>query len=184
LTQLKSAAVDQPRLGTILLAKLSPAFIRQVLRFSVIGFVNTALDLIVLNLLILLTGAGHSGPLFTLFKTVSFFVAVANSYVMNAKWTFSEPGVRTTVLQGGQFVFVSALGSALNVGIASYVATCAHPPLKLQPYWPSVAALFGTVCTCMFNFLGYKYFVFSESWCNGDAARRSEMTATAPPPLD
>ena len=163
----------------MLLAKLSPAFFRQALCFCIVGFVNTVLDLFVLNVLIMVAGAGHSGPLYTLFKTVSFLVAMANSYVMNAKWTFGDRA-RATIMQGGQFAFVSTLGLALNVGSASYVATYVHPPLEFQPYWPSVAALVGTLCSFMFNFLGYKYFVFAESPCDGPAVGRSKMKVTIP----
>jgi putative flippase GtrA len=92
---------------------------------------------------------------------VSFLIAVANSYWMNAKWTFGDSTSRATPMQGAQFIFVSILGSVLNIGGASYVATYVHPPLELRGYWPSVAALVGTICSFVFNFLGYRFFVFS-----------------------
>ncbi len=136
--------------------------VRQAIRFCVVGFVNTALDLFVLNLLILLTGAGHDGPLFTFFKTLSFFVAMGNSYVLNAKWTFAEPGARTSALQGAHFVLISIVGAVVNIGSASYVASYIHPPVELHAYWPSVAALVGTAFSFVFNFIGYKFFVFTN----------------------
>lgn len=140
----------------------SPALARQATRFCIVGFVNTVVDLAVLNILILVWPDGHSGPLFTAFKTISFLVAVANSYVMNAKWTFGGSGGRNTPIQGAQFLAVSIIGSILNIGSASYVATFIEPPAALHAYWPSIAALVGTFFSFLFNFLGYKYFVFSE----------------------
>jgi putative flippase GtrA len=150
---------------------------RQAMRFCVVGFVNTVLDLLVLNLLILTTGAGHSGSLFTFFKTVSFFAAMGNSYLMNARWTFAEPGVRTTALQGAQFCLVSILGAVVNIGSASYVASYVHPPVELRAYWPSVAALVGTGFSFVFNFVGYKYLVFAGH--NGSRALNNVQSGEA-----
>src|SRR5690348_7077115 len=59
----------------------------QVVRFAVVGAINTAVDLLVLNVLILITHTGQRGASFALFKTVAFVCAVVNSYVMNRSWT-------------------------------------------------------------------------------------------------
>ncbi len=136
---------------------------RQATRFCIVGIINTAVDIVVLNLLIFVTGTGHSGPLFTAFKTVSFLVALLNSFYMNSRWTFaSESGARTTVVQGAQFVVISVLASVVNIASASYVASFMKPPAELVSYWPTVAALVGTVFSFVFNFIGYKFLVFSH----------------------
>jgi hypothetical protein len=36
------------------------------------------------------------------------------------------------------------------------------PPVELASYWPTVAALVGTLLSFGFNFLGYKFLVFSS----------------------
>lgn len=137
---------------------------RQAKRFCIVGVVNTAVDIVVLNLLIFIAGTGHSGPLFTVFKTISFVAALLNSYWMNSKWTFAEEsnGGRPSVSQGAQFIVVSVLSSVVNIASASYVATFMTPPSELVHYWPTVAALVGTVFSFVFNFVGYKFFVFSS----------------------
>lgn len=137
---------------------------RQAVRFCVVGVVNTAVDIVVLNLLILIAGTGHTGPLFTVFKTISFGAALLNSYWMNSKWTFADEtsGGRPTMSQGAQFIVVSVLSSVVNIASASYVASFMTPPTELVHYWPTVAALVGTVFSFVFNFVGYKYFVFSS----------------------
>ncbi len=136
--------------------------IRQATKFCVVGFINTVIDLAVLNLLILVWPQGDSGPLFTAFKTISFLVAMLNSYLMNSRWTFAAAGCPRRATHGAHFITVSIIGSVLNIGSASYVATFLRPPAVLDPYWPSVAALVGTVCSFAFNFVGYKYIVFSQ----------------------
>src|SRR4051812_8341368 len=135
---------------------------RQAWRFVIVGVLNTAVDIIILNALILITGTGHSGPLFTVFKTISFVVALVNSFYMNSKWTFADPetGARPTATQGAQFFAVSVLASVVNIASPSYVASYMKPPVGLAGYWPTVAALVGTVFSFVFNFLGYKYLVF------------------------
>src|SRR5437868_14495448 len=86
-------------------------------RFVIVGIVNTAVDLGVLNALILLSGTGHSGFSYSVLKTISFTVALANSYYLNRTWTFkARPVQKSTVRTAGQFVFISVLGAIINVG--------------------------------------------------------------------
>jgi len=132
-------------------------------RFVVVGFINTALDLVVLNSLIFLTHLGRSGLWFSVFKSISFLVAVANSYVINHSWTFGGKGGRRSLMQAGQFLVVSLVGAVINVTSASYVATFIPPIHGLESYWPSIAALAGTACGLASNFLGYKHIVFASS---------------------
>jgi putative flippase GtrA len=130
-------------------------------RFVIVGFVNTAVDLAVLNSLIFLTHKGRNGLWFSLYKSISFLVAVANSYFINHSWTFDGRAGRKSLTQAGQFLVVSLFGALINVSSASYVATFAPPIRGMEGYWPSIAALAGTACGLASNFFGYKHIVFS-----------------------
>ncbi len=142
---------------------MTRVFARQATRFCIVGIINTAVDIVVLNLLIFITGTGHSGPLFTAFKTISFLVALLNSFYMNSRWTFAgDSGARPTVAQGAQFLAISVVASVVNIASASYVASFMKPPAELVNYWPTLAALVGTVFSFVFNFIGYKFLVFSN----------------------
>jgi len=143
-------------------ARKSTVFV-EVKRFIIVGFVNTVLDLAVLNLLIFLTHRGRNGVWFSLFKSVSFLVAVANSYFINHSWTFNGRSGRTSVSQATQFLAVSLFGALINVSSASYVATFIPAIYGMEVYWPSIAALAGTACGLASNFLGYKHLVFVEA---------------------
>lgn len=135
----------------------------QVVRFGVVGALNTVVDLAVLNLLIFTTGTGRTGAMYALYKSVAFFCAVLNSYLMNRSWTFHRVETKSSMLEGSQFFFVSVLGAVVNVGSSWYVATYTHPSGGINPrLWPSVAALVGTVFSLGFNFLGYKFWVFAH----------------------
>ncbi len=140
----------------------------QIARFAIVGIINTTVDLTVLNALILVTSRGRNGVLYSVFKTVSFAAAVGNSYLLNSRWTFSQPVSETSSRQAGRFLSVSLLGLATNVGIASWIASLSKLASvggfrELTMYWPSLAALAGSCCSLAFNFLGYKYLVFSRS---------------------
>lgn len=143
-------------------ARKSNVFV-EVKRFIIVGFVNTVLDLAVLNFLIFLTHKGRNGLWFSIFKSISFLVAVANSYFVNHSWTFNGRSGRTSVSQATQFLAVSLFGALINVGSASYVATFIPAIHGMEVYWPSMAALAGTAYGLASNFLGYKHVVFVKA---------------------
>src|SRR6266481_6858918 len=91
----------------------------QILKFAIVGGFNTAIDLAILNLLILALNRGGSGIYFTFFKIISFAIATANSYLMNKYWTFSANPSKKPHIEIGQFLFVSAVGLLVNVLVAS-----------------------------------------------------------------
>jgi putative flippase GtrA len=134
--------------------------VKQIFRFGVVGAINTAVDLAVLNLLIALTHTGRTGAMFALYKTIAFIAAVLNSYLMNRSWTFQRAGEKHQLLEGVQFLFIAILGAVVNVGSSWWVVTYAHPVSGLENWWPSVAALVGTAFSLGFNFIGYKFWVF------------------------
>ena len=133
----------------------------QIARFAVVGAVNTAVDLAVLNSLIALSHRGRTGLLYSLFKAISFLVAVLNSYWMNSRWAFRQAAAQNAAMRMGRFLSVSVLSLAINVGTASWIAVFTEPVRWLVRWWPSVAALAGAACGLALNFAGYKYLVFS-----------------------
>jgi putative flippase GtrA len=147
-----------------------------------VGLVNTAVDLAVLNALIFLTHLGRNGIWFSVFKAISFLVAVLNSYFINHSWTFGRSGGERSVSQAGQFLAVSLVGAVINVSSASYVATFITPIHGIEKYWPSIAALAGTASALIFNFLGYKHIVFSPRRLFPSADRPLEPSRRAQEP--
>ena len=163
----QARSLSNPSVAT--LDELTPAvsarrpWIGQFIRFGLVGFVNTVVDLAVLNLLIVLTHTGRTGAMFALFKTIAFVCAVLNSYFMNRAWTFQRVPTKSSVLEGSQFLFVNLLGLVVNVGTASLALNYARPEWRIDPkWWPSVAALVGTAFSFAFNFIGYKFWVFAH----------------------
>lgn len=132
----------------------------QLGKFIVTGGLNTFLDFAVLNILMTLT-AIVSGWWFSLFKAISFSVAVINSYFWNKHWTFE-----TEKRKGAEFVeflTVSLIGLGINVGTATFVVRYVAPLGGLPAVtWANVGAFAAIILALAWNFLGYKLLVFRK----------------------
>lgn len=150
-----------------LIAKKIPVVL-QLAKFSLVGALNTFVDLGVLNLLIIISNVAV-GFTFLAFKGASFIVAVINSYFWNKFWTFksqeaatAEPNKKTGV-EFIQFLVVSVIGLFINVGIAGLVVNIVGPLGGLDiRVWANVGAIMATAAALIWNFLGYKYLVFKR----------------------
>ncbi len=137
-----------------------PTVIRQAVKFVLVGGLNTLIDLGVLNLLIFITGIA-SGSGYSIFKGISFTVAVINSYFLNKLWTFKSTGRKFL-----QFFVVSLIGFGINVGVASLVVNFIGNPFLLlgisDKLWANTGALAATFAAMAWNFMGYKFIVFKK----------------------
>lgn len=61
--------------------------INQFTKFTLIGAMNSIIDLVILNILLLLFPTKNS-LILMLFNTIAYSFAVMNSYIWNANWTF------------------------------------------------------------------------------------------------
>lgn len=130
--------------------------------FVIIGGVNTAIDFAVLNIEIKITGITSGFGLFIL-NTISFLVAVINSYFMNKYWTFQDIAKKQEGTKFAQFMSVSLIGSGINSSIVAGITTFIAPVFGISPIlWANVAKLFATGISLIWNFVGYKLFVFKK----------------------
>lgn len=131
----------------------------ELVKFFVVGGLNTLVDFGILNILMLIFSAA-TGGIFTLFKAISFIGAVVNSYVWNKFWTFSSHE-KTDVHRLIRFLSVSIVGFGLNVVIASLIVNFISPLGGMsEQLWANVGAIIATVISMIWNFIGYKFFVF------------------------
>ncbi len=143
--------------------------IGQFVRFGLIGGLNTGVDLIILNILMFSTGLFVGTP-YTFFKSISFIFAATFSYFMNKQWAFKDSSKEKAVQKFSQFFAVSLIGMIVNVSVASLVVTYLQPFIATQitfltidqKIWGSIGALFGTAIGLIWNFIGYKFFVFKK----------------------
>lgn len=147
----------------------------QVIKFSMVGMLNTLIDLGILNILIWLSGIA-SGPAYSIFKGISFTAAVVNSYFCNKFWTFrkerdcprrglslSSCEKEAAASEGDfvKFLAVALAGLLINVGVASLVVNLIGPCFGLsEKIWANAGAVAASLIGLAWNFLGYKFWVF------------------------
>jgi putative flippase GtrA len=144
-------------LGLILLTNIFPQFGR-FFRFALVGALNTAVDLGLLNILIILFGQRH-GYLFPVYATIGFFAATFNSYFWNRYWAFSDRAERDK--HGWVWFYgVSVVGFFVNVGIATGLVHLGAPAGISLLLWENIAKAVGIAASLITNFLGYSQLVF------------------------
>lgn len=137
----------------------------QIAKFALVGILNTLLDLGVLNLLILFSEIA-TGFVYSVFKGVSFTVAVINSYFWNKFWTFKKSNTVAPGKEFLQFVIISVIGFGINVGIASFIVNVISNRFAYsgvsERLWANIGAVIATFVAMAWNFIGYKFIVFKQ----------------------
>lgn len=143
-------------------------FMAQVGKFVAVGFLNTAIDFGVLNLLSFLSGV-TAGFVVGGVNIPGFIVAVSNSYLWNKLWVFKSESEKGSPAREGLFhdfpIFfaVSAIGLLLNSGMVILITTFVSPPFAVgAEAWLNVAKVIATVVSLVWNFLGFKFLVFKK----------------------
>lgn len=136
-------------------------FLYQLTKFALVGGLNFLIDLGVLTLLIAATGIA-SGFYADAFKGASFLVAMSSSFLWNKFWTFRALSTADAGKQFAGFFAVTLGGFFINVGVfalLNWLGPLGLPP----PAWASIAAGGAAIAGLIWNFLGYKFFVFRRA---------------------
>ncbi len=133
-------------------------FFNQFGKYAAIGFTNFVVDTGVVNLLIAFSGIA-SGVGFSVFKSLSFIVAVTHSYLWNRLWVFeSQEGQKKEFIK---FMTVNLVAITVNVGVASFVVNYVDPIYGFDPKtWANVGVVIGSAVSLIFSFVGFKLIVF------------------------
>lgn len=134
----------------------------QGFKFILVGLLNTAIDFGALNLLMFLTKT-EQGFLYSLFKGISFSIAVINSYFWNKYWTFNAEKTQDKTSEIGKFLIISIVGFLINVGVASLIVNLIGAQLGIgEKIWANLGAMAGTGFGMVWNFVGYKLWAFKK----------------------
>lgn len=138
-------------------------FFYQFGKFGEAGGLNWLVDFGFLNLFILVFSIS-TGIFYSIFKGISFILSVTNSYFWNKFWVFAKKDTKDEASELGKFALVSIIGLGVNVFLASLVVFVGPSfQATISPkLWANIAAAFGSLSAMMWNFLGYKFFVFKK----------------------
>jgi putative flippase GtrA len=129
-------------------------------RFLAVGTLNTGIDFGMLNLLSWLTGI-YGGVRLAPINLPGMLLALANSYLLNRCWTFKASARPRSAREVVSFVLVSLTGMSLNTAFVVALTRVVAPPAGLTPQlWENFAKALATGGALLWNFVGYKYFVF------------------------
>ncbi len=133
----------------------------QFAKFGAVGAFNTFLDWGILNFLIAYTG--HAGGwYFSSFKGFSFLMATLSAFFWNKYWTF-ESKQKTDTSEVGKFFAVSTMGLIINVSLASVVVFIFKSSDIVSPaQLANIGAATATIVSLLWNFVGYKLWVFKK----------------------
>jgi putative flippase GtrA len=136
--------------------------VKQLVKFVVVGGINTGIDFLILNIEMVLTGI-TSGPGMIAQNSISFGLATVNSYFLNKRWTFEDKDTQKEGVKFSQFLMVSIVGICINGGIVYLITTFVHPMFGLNPQlWANLAKVAATGISLIWNFIGYKFIVFKK----------------------
>jgi len=144
----------------IILKKIAKTFY-QLIKFSEVGILNTIIDFGMLNLLVGITGITQGRGIIIL-NTLSFLIAVTNSYFWNKLWTF-EIKEKSTGKEFSHFLIISIIGIGINTTIVYFGTTFISPVAGVsRGTWINIIKVVATALSMVWNFLGYKLLVFKE----------------------
>jgi putative flippase GtrA len=125
-----------------------PAWIPQVIKFSLVGILNTLLDA---GIYLILTGWLGFGALPVLAKGIAYSIGMGNSFILNRFWTFSS-NVKITH-SAGIFILTQIAALGINTGFMALGLKFLHLP-------ELIALGFATLVTFCWNFVINKLVVF------------------------
>lgn len=138
------------------------SFVGQFGKFAAVGFLNTAIDFGVLNILSALSGI-TAGFIVGGVNVPGFIIALFNSYLWNKLWVFGSKEKENLFQDMPKFLAVTFVGLLLNSSIV-ILATTYVPPVFVESSkaWLNLAKVFATITNLIWNFLGYRLVVFRE----------------------
>lgn len=133
----------------------------QFAKFGAVGAFNTFFDWGVFSLLMILTNV-HDGIGVSIFKSISFIAAMIGGYFWNKYWTFNARETSETH-EMTKFAMISFAGFVINVGLTSLIVFLFAKTQIITPaQLAQLAAAVATVASLIWNFVGYKFFVFKK----------------------
>jgi putative flippase GtrA len=133
----------------------------QLLRFCVVGGLNTFIDVLVFNLLIWRFATQDTSTL-VFYNSIAYLVGAVNSFCFNKLWTF-EHRSRVTREQVIRFLLVTVLGIICNDGLLGLATSLLNNFAIYGFLWTNLAKVSAIAGTFAISYIGMRFSVFTKS---------------------
>ena len=130
----------------------------QVLRFGLVGGLNTLVDLLILNGLLLLFPT-TSALMLLAYNSLAYSLGGVNSFLLNKYWTFGHRQ-RTTRRELVRFTLTTICGIGWSNSILWLASTVLHPFLVNPTMWANASKILAIVGTALISYVGMRLWVF------------------------
>lgn len=133
----------------------------QLLRFCIVGGLNTFVDVLVFNLLVWGLPTQDSG-LLVIYNSLAYLVGAVNSFCWNKLWTFKQRSSATND-QVARFIFVTSMGIICNDAFL-WLATTILTSFSLNSFlWVNIAKFSAIAGSVTISYVGMRFSVFNKN---------------------
>ena len=133
-------------------------WIGQVLRFGLVGGLNTIVDLLILNMLLLLIPTS-STRMILIYSAIAYSLGAVNSFLLNKYWTFGYRQ-RTTWREVVRFIVTTLCGIGWSSIILWLASNALHSILINPTIWANASKVIAISGTALISYLGMSLWVF------------------------
>jgi putative flippase GtrA len=160
------------------------SWVRQVIRFCLVGGLNTLVDLLILNMLLLLFPTNSTGMIM-IFSAIAYSLGAVNSFLLNKYWTFGY-WQRTTWIEVVRFIVTTLCGIGWSSIILWLASNALHPILMNPTLWANASKVIAISGTVLISYLGMSLWVFvnkarkKHTWSNASAQAKDIASGLTP----
>lgn len=131
-------------------------FVFQAAKYFLVGIFVTIIDLKLFEFLVWIFPTITS-------KAISFLISTYIKYWGNKHWVFEKSKKEGIGQEFFQFVIVTVIGLGIDVGSFFYFTKIMGPQFGTPAdVWIKLSVIFAALVAVIWNFLGYKFFVFKK----------------------
>jgi len=133
-------------------------WLKQLFRFGLVGGLNTLLDLLILNVLLLLFPTTSTTTLLA-YNALAFSLGAVNSFLLNKYWTFKHKQC-TTLKELLRFTLTTLCGIGWSTLVLWLASSVLHPLVVNATVWANAAKIVSVASSAVLSYLAMRLWVF------------------------
>ncbi len=133
-------------------------WLKQLLRFGLVGGLNTLLDIVILNALLLLSPTTSTRTLLA-YNALAFSLGAVNSFLLNKYWTFDHKQ-GTTLKELVRFTITTLFGIGWSTLVLWLASTILHPLVLNATLWANAAKIVSVASSALLSYMVMRLWVF------------------------